>query len=79
MTRLPVLSSQVCSLQLDLNLLICPADSEKSTTQKAGDTARGNADSAQNEGASYLDSAKKTVSDAAGSAQETLQNAGKFC
>jgi len=36
---------------------------EKSTTQKLGDSTRGNADSAQKEGGGILADAQKTVSD----------------
>ena len=55
-----------------------PADSEKSTTQKLGDSTRGNADSAQKDGASYVDQAKDTLASAANVASETLINAGKL-
>merc|ERR1712000_482621 len=37
--------------------------SEKSTTQKAGDSVRGSGDSAQKEGGGMLDSVSKTVTD----------------
>jgi len=47
-----------------------PSDN-KSATQKLGDSTRSNA----NEGGSYLDSAKDTVSGAASSASDTLSGA----
>lgn len=37
--------------------------SDKSTTQKAGDSLRGNGDSAQKQGGGIIDSATKTVTD----------------
>jgi hypothetical protein len=85
-TRLLVPFSQVSltfsSLALAMSFLVayqrCSAGSEKSTTQKLGDSGRGNADDAQANGASYIDSAKQTVGDAANAASETLSNAGKI-
>jgi hypothetical protein len=52
-------------------------DEDKSTFQKVGDSTRSNADSAQNEGGSFLDSTKDTLSGVASSASDTLSNAGK--
>jgi len=47
-------------------------EGDKSATQKLGDSTRSNADSAQNGGQSYLDSAKETVGNAGQSVADTL-------
>ncbi|RDL36485.1 uncharacterized protein BP5553_05837 [Venustampulla echinocandica] len=51
-----------------------PTDSQKSTTQNLADSTRSNAGTAQNQGSSYLDSAKQTLGNAANTASETLGN-----
>ena len=53
-------------------------DEDKSTTQKIGDSTRSNADDAQNQGGSFLDSTKDTLGGAANTVSDTFSNAGKY-
>ncbi|KAL3422343.1 hypothetical protein PVAG01_06499 [Phlyctema vagabunda] len=52
-------------------------EGDKSVTQKAGDATRGNADSAQNNGKGYVESAKDTAANLANAASDTLNNAAE--
>jgi len=53
-------------------------DEDKSTFQKMGDSTRSNADDAQNQGGSFLDSTKDTLGGAANTVSDTFSNAGKY-
>jgi hypothetical protein len=52
-------------------------ESEKSTTQKIGDSTRSSADSAQNDGKGMVQSAQETMGNVAGAAADNVKAAGK--
>lgn len=57
-------------------------ESEKSTTQKIGDSTRSTADNAQNDGKGMMQSAQETVGNVANAAADNVKVAGKhsiFC
>lgn len=84
MTRLLMLSSQVrVILSLShiffLQILTLPStESEKSTTQKMGDSTRSTADSAQNDSKGMMQSAQETAGNMAGAAADKLKAAGQY-
>lgn len=80
-TRLQALFSQVglhSSNLLHAGLTCSHEDSEKSTTQKAGDTFRSGADDTQSSGKGYVESAQDTLGNVAGVASDKIKGAGKL-
>ena len=81
MTSLLALSSQVRLYLSQLHLLLLipkSIDSEKSTSQMFGDSTRGTADSAQNEGKTMYQSAQETAGNIAGAAADNIKAASEY-
>ncbi|KAI9813543.1 MAG: hypothetical protein M1832_006274 [Thelocarpon impressellum] len=70
--------SENVSGTVDKGLGAVQPESEKSTTQKLSDSTRSNADSAQNQGKTWTQSAQETASGVAQKASDTLNQAADY-